>query len=217
MSKEAIDAADVRKVVASKRPQLRGHQGDLHLGEVDGHRIFVKVAAGNLLSACVRRWMLRREYRVYSRLQGLPGVPRIFGFYDGRYLVIEAIEGRNLRNTVVEDRERFYGRLFEVIKAVHSRGVAHGDLMRRDNIIVDKHERPFLVDFGASTIYRRGLHPVNHLAYRFFLQLDLNAWLKHKYQRHWERMAPEDARYYRRLAIDDLARYIKRAWQTLHV
>lgn len=214
----AIDAAEVRRVVAeSKRPAVRGHQGDLHLGEVDGHRIFVKAATGNLFAASARRWMLRREYEVYCRLEGVRGVPRCFGFYDGRYLVVEAIEGRSLRDAVIQDRERFFGQLFDILDAMHARGIAHGDLMRKANILVDRSEHPVLVDFGASTIRRRGFHPFNHVAYRFFAQLDLNAWLKHKYRRRWELMTPGDARYHRRLLFDDLARQIKRAWLALHV
>jgi len=216
MTQDIIDAADIRKVVEESRiPVVQGHQGDLHLGEIDGQRIFVKAATGNLLSAFARRLMLKREYHAYLRLEGVPGVPHCFGFYDGRYLALAAIEGQTLRNAVIQDRERFYGELFEVIEAMHARGVAHGDLMRRENILVDLHECPVLVDFGVATIYRHGFHPVNHALYRFFSQHDLNAWLKHKYKRRWELVTPEDARYHRRLLIDDLARGIKRTWLAL--
>lgn len=217
MTKRIIGAADIRKVVEeSTIPAVHGHQGDLHLGEIDGQRIFVKAATGNLLSAFVKRLMLKREYRAYRRLEGVPGVPRCFGFYDGRYLALAAIEGQTLRNAVIQDPERFYRDLFEVIEALHSRGVAHGDLMRKENILVDLQECPILVDFGVATIYRQGLHPVNHAAYRFSAQHDLNAWLKHKYKRRWKLVTPEDARYHRRLLIDDLARGVKRAWLALH-
>lgn len=216
MIQGVIHTTDVRKLVAeSKKPWVRGHQGDLHRGEVDGHRVFVKAATGNLLSASAKRWMLHREYRVYCRLQGIRGVPRCFGFYEGRYLVTEAIEGRTLRNATVANRQSFYEQLLETLEAMHSRNVAHGDLMRRDNIIVDEQERPVLVDFGVATVYRPGLHPLNHLAYRFFRQHDVNAWLKHKYDGQWERMTPEDALRHRRLLMDDLARRIKRAWRTV--
>src|SRR5690606_19785447 len=154
-----MDAAEIRRVVAeSERPAVRGHQGDLHLGEVDGHRIFVKAATGNPLAAAVRRWMLRREYEAYRRLEDVPGIPRCYGFYDGRYLVMDAIDGRSLRDAVIHDREQFFGELFAIVDAMHARGVAHGDLMRKDNILVDRDEHPMLVDFGASTIYRRGFH-----------------------------------------------------------
>ncbi len=212
-----MDAAEIRRVVAeSERPAVRGHQGDLHLGEVDGHRIFVKAATGNPLAAAIRRWMLRREYEAYRRLEDIPGIPRCYGFYDGRYLVVDAIDGRSLRDAVIHDREQFFAALFRIVDAMHARGVAHGDLMRKENILVDRSEHPVLVDFGASTIYRRGLHPLNHVAYRFFAQHDLNAWVKHKYRRRFELVTPEDARYHRHLLFDNLARRIKRAWAALH-
>lgn len=216
MTEPVLDAAEVRKIVAgSSLRDVRGYQGRLHLGEAAGRRVYVKVANGNALAAFIRRRMLKREYRAYLRLAGLPGVPRCFGLYDDRYLVVEAIEGQTLRHAAIPDRERFYSELRETIEAVHSRGVAHGDLTRRDNIIVDEGGHPVLVDFGVSTIYRPGLHPANHMAYRFFSQHDLNAWLKHKYHRRLDLMSPEDARIYRRLRSDVLARWIKRGWKTL--
>lgn len=212
-----IDAAEIRRVVGkSERPAVRGHQGDLHLAEVDGHRVFVKAATGNPLAASIRSWMLRREYEAYRRLEDTPGIPRCYGFYDGCYLVIGAIDGRTLRDDVIQDREKFFAQLFRIIDTMHARGVAHGDLMRKDNILVDSSEHPVLVDFGASIIYRRGFHPLNHVAYRFFAQHDLNAWVKHKYRHRWELVTPEDARYHRPLLFDKLARRIKRAWVALH-
>ena len=216
MTESGIDAADVRKIVARSRcADIRGHQGCLHAGEVSGRRIFVKAASGNPLAAFIRRRMLKREFRAYQRLQDVPGIPRCFGLFDDRYLVVEAVQGKTLREAAIPDRERFFGALGETIEVMHSRGVAHGDLMRRDNIMVDERGSPVLVDFGVATIYRGGLHPANHVAWRFFSQHDVNAWLKHKYRRRWDMMSPEDARRYRRLRSDLLARRIKRAWRTL--
>ena len=216
MITDTPSADDVRKIVAaSQGPALHGHLGALHLGELAGRRVAVKTVTGNPLAACTRRWVLRREHRAYRLLQGVEGVPRCYGLYEGRYLVIEAIAGTTFRYAVIEDREAFYRKLFETIDGIHARGVAHGDLMHKDNILVDEHGSPVLVDFGLAIVYRDGWHPLNHLAYRFFRQHDLNAWLKYKYRRRWERMSPEDARYYRPLLLDDLARRIKRAWSTL--
>ena len=213
MSEQFISAIDIRDIIAkSKLPVARGHQGDLYAAEMNGHRLIVKSAHGNFLSSWIRRRMLRREHRAYDRLKDVQGIPRCFGIYDGRYLVLEAIRGQTLRNAIVEDPERFYRMLFEIIEAMHSRGVAHGDLTRKDNILVDEENRPILVDFGVSSIFRRGWHPFNHLVFRFFSQHDLNAWLKYKYNRHRELMTPEDARYHRRLLLDEIARRIKRAF-----
>lgn len=211
MSEQFLNATDIRNAIAKSTPVARGHQGALFAAETGGCRILVKSAEGNPVSSWIRRRMLRREHRAYERLKGVQGIPYCFGIYDGRYLVLESIQGQTLRNALVLDRASFYRKFFGIIEEMHSRGVTHGDLTRKDNILVDEQERPVLVDFGVSTIYKPGWHPINHLAFRFFSQHDLNAWLKYKYNGRRESMAAEDAPYYRPLLLDEAARRIKRA------
>jgi len=156
--------------------------------------------------------MLRREYRAYQRLQGMDGLPRCYGLFNGCYLVLQRIDGQTLRHATLEDHASFFSQLREIIISVHELGVAHGDLMRKENIFVSWDQRPYLIDFGVSVARKPGFHPLNHFWHRFLRQHDLNAWVKHKNNGKIENMSPDDARYYRPLRLDKIARLIKRTW-----
>lgn len=213
MTSPALDETAVRRLPESVDTRgIRGHQGNVYLGTIDGLRVAVKAASGNRLTRPLRCWLLRREHAVYRRLEGLTGIPRCLGLVAGQYLVIERIDGCVYREATIRDRDRFFRRFFEILESMHARGVAHGDLMRKDNILVTGDSEPVLIDFGLSAIRLDGFHPVNHAVYRFLRQHDINAWLKHKYRRRWTQMTPDDARYHRVQRLDRLARRIKRGW-----
>ena len=120
-----------------------------------------------------------------------------------------------MRDTCIIDRESFLGEMLNIIKAVHSRGVAHGDLKRKDNVLVTRDSKPCLIDFGVSVVRKQGFHPLNYFWHRFCHQHDFNAWLKHKYGRNLANMSPEDASLYRPLWVERLARMIKPFWRRL--
>jgi hypothetical protein len=43
--------------------------------------------------------------------------------------------------------------------------------------------------------------------------MDLNAWVKLKYRRRYDLIAPEDRRYYQPTALEDSARMVRRVWR----
>jgi serine/threonine protein kinase len=207
-----LDEAAVKDIVANgDRIDGPGNQGSIHVGTVGTRRVLVKAAYGNPLMGFVRRMMLRRELRAYQRLDGVAGVPHCYGLFGGRYLAVEFIDARTFRQNPPTPGGPFFDRLFEIIATIHELGVAHGDLMRKSNILVAEDEIPYLIDFGVATIYRPGFHPCNHFAHSFLWQHDYNAWLKHKYQRRFEDMTPEDAKFYRPQLIDRVASAVKQA------
>jgi len=215
MNQSAVDAAAVAEIVARGRViSQSGNQGSIHAGEIGGRPVLVKAVYGNPVSAYLRRRMLVREYRAYRRLEGLRGIPHCYGLFEGRYLALEYINAPTYRDSPPTRRERFFERLFEIIVAMHDRGVAHGDLMRKANILVGDGEFPFVIDFGVAEIFRPGFHPFNHWLHGFLWQHDFNAWLKHKYRRELENMTPEDAAYYKPILIDRIARWFKRTFLT---
>jgi hypothetical protein len=69
-----------------------GYQGNVYLYEGKGRSLIIKASVGWGLGRIIRRAMLRNEYRVYSRISGVTGVPRCYGLLDGRYLVLEFID-----------------------------------------------------------------------------------------------------------------------------
>lgn len=216
MTRTDIDEAAIESIVANGDIiESPGNQGSIHVGTIGDRRILVKAAYGNPLMAYLRRTMLRREFRAYERLQGIAGIPHCYGMFHNRFLAIEFIDAPTYRHNPPVEWERFFERLFAIITAIHERGVAHGDLMRKSNILVSDGEYPYLIDFGVATIERPGFHPLNRLAHNFLWQHDYNAWLKHKYRRKFEDMAPEDAKYYRPQLIDRMARVSKRITRRL--
>lgn len=159
----------------------RGNQGLLLRYRDGGRDLIIKTPTGRGLAWQLRRATLRREYLAYRRLEGLSGLPRCHGFLDGRYLVLDYIRGQPFRDAEIPDRERLFVRLLETVLAMHQRGVAHGDLKRKANLIIDESGEPVILDFGTAVCRKPGRHPLNHRLYNLMCQTDLNAWVKLKY------------------------------------
>ena len=216
MNDSGISESDIQSLLSSgDRLMHGGYQGEICIGRIADKNVLIKSAAGAGIRGWLNRKMIHREYRMYSRLDGVQGVPICYGFFMGRYLVLEHIKSHSYRHATISDRDSFFSEFFDVIGTLHDRGVAHGDLQRKDNILVTKDSRPCLVDFGVSVFRKPGFHPLNHFRHSFSHQHDLNAWIKHKYARKYQDISPEDAKYYRPLRIERLARLIKRTWVRL--
>ena len=200
---------------SSRKLNIRGYQGNIYAAQIGDKKVLIKSAAGQGIAVWINRWMLRREYNTYRRLDGVAGIPRCFGFFLNRYLVLEHVEGQTMREAKIADQETFLVEMLNIIKAVHSRGVAHGDLKRKDNILITRDSKPYLIDFGVSAVRKRGFRPLNYFWHGFCHQHDFNAWLKHKYGRDLVDMSPEDARLYRPLWIERLSRIIKKFYKKL--
>jgi len=200
---------------AGQPAHAHSYQGAAFLCETGGRRYFVKAAMGGGLEGWLRRWMLRREYDVYQRLTGFAGSPRCYGLLDGRYLVLEYIDGLTLRNGEIGDRRAYFDTLFAHIGELHRRGVAHADLKRKDNLLVIGGRLPCLVDFGAAIVRKPGFAPFNHYLYELARRFDFNAWAKLKYRGRMEELTPEDRPYYRRTVVEIIARAIKRSYLRL--
>ena len=61
---------------------------------------------------------------------------------DGRYLVIEFIHGTPYREAVWTDRELWFEEFLVVLRSIHQRGVSHGDLKSKSNIMVTDEGNP---------------------------------------------------------------------------
>jgi predicted Ser/Thr protein kinase len=189
-----------------------GYQGAVHVVDVDGRRLIVKSATGRGIVRRLRERHLRHEHRAYERLAGVRGVPRCHGLAGGRFLVLDYVEGPNVRDAKLRDAPAFYQRALSVIEAVHDRGVAHVDLKRRDNILVAPGEEPVLLDFGLAVLREPGFHPLNHWLFGLACRLDVNAWIKHKYRYREDEIASgADAAHYRPLLFESWWRRARKA------
>ncbi len=157
----------------------RSNQGLVYRLSTGDRELAVKAAAGRGPLRAVNRHALKHEFRAYRRLEGLPGIPGCHGLVEDRFLVLDFIDARPFRDA--RTGPEFFDRLQQIIRAMHERGVAHGDLKRKANLMVDPQGRPVLLDFGAATVLRPGRHPFNRRLFEFMRQTDLNAWVKLKY------------------------------------
>ena len=179
--------------------------------------LIVKRAMGSPLMRWLRRWMIRREYRVYLRLAGIAGIPKCFGLKDGDQLLLEFIDGQPLKLSTDElkDRNQFFAALLELLQATHRAGVAHADLKRKENILVTPDGLPVLIDFGSAVTCADGSSGLRRWMFRQTCQIDLNAWIKHKYLGRYDEISSEDLPYYQPTVIERVVRPIRRIWRKI--
>ena len=200
-----------------------GYQASVHLYRTSAGDVVVKKPHGGGPLASLWRALLKREQAVYARLEGIPGIPRSFGLVRGGWLALEFVAGPSLREheARIADREAFFAKLLATVRAMHAAGVAHGDLKRKDNIIVGPGERPYLIDFGIAVRRSATNELFDRCVFAPLVQMDLNAWVKLKYGRRVDPAAepgvlsPEDAAIYEPLPIERLARAVRVPWQTI--
>ncbi len=187
----------------------RGYQGDVYLFQDKNQPLILKAPIGWGLGRFIRRLMLRNEYRVYSKLSNISGVPKCYGFLEGRYLVLEYINGIPIRSAKITHHSMFFDALLQVIKKLHQAGVAHTDLKKKDNLLVVEGKRPCVIDFGVAVIRKPGFAPLNHYLYNLASQFDFNAWVKLKYNGKYEKMDGHDRKYFKRTIVEKVSRWIK--------
>jgi predicted Ser/Thr protein kinase len=210
LSEDALVRWIEDSLATGKHRLAKGYQGQTLLYAEDNLRLVIKTPAGRGFVRWVTTRMLRHEARVYESLRGFPAIPHCYGLLRERYLVLGFVDGVSMRHAEIEDREAFFAELLRQIENLHARGIAHSDLQKKDNLLVVAGKHPCLLDFGAAVMCKPGFAPFNHFHYRFAQRLDFNQWAKLKYQGRIEQMSDADRRYYRRSAIEKLARSLKR-------
>lgn len=183
----------------------------------DTDYLIVKQPMGSVLGRWFRRWMIRREYRVYKRLTGITGIPRCFGLQDDECLLLEFIEGQPLKLSAgeLQDREKFFTALLELLQAAHSAGVAHADLKRKENILVTPVGLPYLIDFGSAVTCADTSGGLRRWVFRQACQIDMNAWVKHKYLGSYDEISSDDLNYYQPTFVERIVRPVRRAWRKI--
>jgi len=192
-----------------------GYQGAAYLYDENGHKLVIKEAGGGLLTRWFHQLMLRREARVYQRMRDVAGVPHSPGVLDGKYLVLEFIEGRSLQEARHDLRgnANFFDRLRKVISDFHAAGVAHGDLKRKDNVIVKAGDEPVVIDFGTAVARHGGLF--DRLMFRLVRRFDKNAWIKLKYDRDYAAITADDMLWYRPTIVEKAFSAALKFWRTV--
>jgi serine/threonine protein kinase len=186
------------------------NQGTILHYQNDGLDLIVKAAMGRGLVRKARERTLIREYQAYLRMDGLVGVPQCYGMIDGNYLVIEFVRGVLYRQANWVNRDRWFEEFLAVLRSIHERGVSHGDLKSKSNIMVTADENPCVIDFGTAFIHKPGVHPLNNWLFEHGKRMDINAWVKHKYHGRYENIAGEDLELLDYSVVEYYARKINR-------
>lgn len=168
------------------------NQGTLLRYRDRGTDLVIKAAMGRGVLRMLRERTLRREFAAYRRLGALQGVPQCHGMAGGHYLVLEHIAGTPYREAEWGDRARWFDEFLLLLRAIHERGVAHGDLKSKANIMVTDDGRPCVIDFGTAFVRKAGFHPVNRRLFEHARRMDLNAYVKHKYHGRYQDIAGPD-------------------------
>jgi len=185
------------------------NQGTVLLFEGDGLKLVIKLAMGCGAVRRARQATLEREYSAYQRLDGVVGVPACYGFLARRYLVMEFIDGTPYREATWQERDAWFAGLLSVIRAFHNRGVSHGDLKSKANVMVGVDQKPYVIDFGTTFLHKEGFHPLNNRLFEYGKRLDINAWVKHKYHGRYKDASPEDKELLRYSKLEYVVRKLR--------
>ena len=127
-------------------------QCDIWEIEIDNRRYLLKDYGARhfLLRKTWGKYIIAKEIRIYQKLQGIVGIPRLVASVDDCGFVMEYLDATRLPKRKHNNlTPQFFKRLAELVDTVHQRNIAHGDL-RRKNILVDTHMRPYLIDFATA-------------------------------------------------------------------
>ena len=120
------------------------------------------------------RFMIHREHAFLRHLEGLPGIPRSYGFPDADSLAIEYVESRAVSKVhAIEYAPGYWDRLDSLVRALHACGVAHGDLDQEDNIMVTPEGAPAIIDFGGA-VWQVAWSPLHRVVFDLMRRHDLN-------------------------------------------
>ncbi len=155
--------------------QGKGLQSSVYLVEIEGQRAAVKDFADTppKFRRLVAPFLVGREMKALKYLDGTPGVPRFFGRVDRLAFAMEWIEGKPIADFAAgELSTQALENVQKSIDAIHARGVSHGDLKRRSNLLVTPDERVYLIDFAAAVVGHRKVNFLLNWLQRRMAEID---------------------------------------------
>jgi len=72
---------------------------------------------------------------------------------------------------------------------------------------------PYLIDFGSAVTCADGSGGLRRWIFRQACQIDLNAWVKHKYLGRYDEISGTDAPYFQPTFIERAVRPLRRTWR----
>lgn len=141
--------------------------------EKDGRQLVLKDVSRRpfLFRLLWCRRALHRETEAMKRLRDLNAAPQLLAVVDADAFLMEYLEASPLpaRRLADELGTGFFEELTTAVEEMHRRGVAHGDLRRR-NILVTPDRKPRLIDFETAVVDGPG--PLRSRLFQFVSQVD---------------------------------------------
>jgi serine/threonine protein kinase len=192
MNRKDLEKSSIRLVKG------RFGKPDLNRVETEGHTFMVKdVRRRNFfLRWTLGLWLIQKEWKIYSQLKGLKGIPQPVERIDRFAFAMEFIPGVPIeRGKIIPPS--FFSDLDQVLKAIHSRGVVHMDLRHKGNILVSDKGEPFLIDFNSSFSFReKGI--LRRILFPLFQWVDVGGLLKLKERASPSSMTSEELTFLKR-------------------
>ena len=146
----------------------------------------------------IGRFLLWRESYIYKRLKGIKGVPVFYRKISGLAFVVSKIPGNDLEHLSKGEslNLKFFQKLIRLIQKCHQHGVAHCDLKRSSNILIDECGNPHLIDWAAAILGREFfLYPFT-IIYKKFIDDDFKAVIKLKMRYCPQEITDEEKKNY---------------------
>jgi RIO-like serine/threonine protein kinase len=160
--------------------------------EVEGRSLMVKdVRKRNFfLRWTLGLWLIQKEWKIYSRLAGMKGIPQPIERIDRFAFAMEFIPGKPLSRREALPSS-FFSDLKQVLQDLHRRGVVHLDLRHKGNILVSEKGELFLIDFNSSVAFK-GKGILRRYLFPLLRWVDHGGLLKLKERVSPESMTPEE-------------------------
>jgi len=149
-------------------------------------------------------WLIDKEWKIYSRLAGIQGIPKAMERIDRFAFSMEFVPGKPLKRGESLPLS-FFSDLERILEEIHSRGVFHLDLRHKGNILVSPKGEPFLIDFNSSFSFNeKGL--LRRFIFPILRWVDHGGLLKLKQRVSPSLMTPEELALLKRLNL------LRRLW-----
>jgi len=187
---------------------IKGRMGkpDLNRVEVGKNVLMVKDVRRKsfLCRWTLGLWLIRKEWKIYSQLFGVKGIPQPVERIDHFAFAMEFVPGRPIQRGEALSGS-FFRDLKQILAEIHSRGVVHLDLRHKGNILVSEKEEPFLIDFNSSFYFKeKGL--LHHFLFPLLRWVDYGGLLKLKQRVSPDQMTAEELFFLKRFNL------LRRLW-----
>lgn len=182
MARSYFPAESLNSVSQSPLHKGRWVHADIYLIPINGRLGVLKDYSARrfLIRFIAKFFLIDREISIYRRLNGVFGVPMVYGKLGKYGFVLEYKEGKTLSKfRPGQLPAQFFDQLGGIITQMHQRGVVHCDI-RRKNVLVSTEYVPSVIDFNTSFHKGESYNLISRLFFPIFRRLDRQAFLKFK-------------------------------------